>query len=120
MRITIKRVERRVKLHCMDRFIWKKNATFPWAKARVIVLGFLKDEPSFFYDSISPHNKVLDPEILQSIGKQAAGFGVLGGRGRELIIGEIRDPANSKRKILIIASIENWKRFDAEKHHFAK
>jgi len=97
----------------MDRFNWKKNAIFPWAKAAVIVLGFLKDEPAFFYNAISPHNRVTDPEILQEIGKVTPHFGVLGGRGRDLIIGEIRDPAEQSRKILIIASMANWKRFEA-------
>jgi hypothetical protein len=104
----------------MDRFAWKKNAIFPWTKASVIVLGFLKDEPMFFYDQVNPHNRVSDPEILREIGKQAAHFGVLGGRGRDLIIGEIQDPANPQRKILVVSTMANWKRFEAEKKQAVK
>ncbi len=99
----------------MDRFTWKRNAIFPWTKAAVIVLGYIEERPDFFYDSVSPHTRVTDPEILTAVGKEAGHFGVLGGRGRDLIIGEIRDPANQNRKIPIIASIAVWKVFEKEK-----
>ncbi len=104
----------------MDRFTWKGNVIFPWAKASVIVLGYLKERPDFFYDTVSPRSRIADPEILTAIGKEAPNFGVLGGRGRDLIIGEIRDPANDNRKIPIIASIPIWKTFEKQRAKVVK
>ena len=96
----------------MDRFIWKKNAIFPWTKATVIVLGYVGERPDFFYDMISPETRVKDPEILSAIGKESPNFGVLGGRGRDLIIGELKDPVNSDHKIPIVTSLPIWKNFE--------
>ncbi len=104
----------------MDRFTWKGNAIFPWTKATVIVLGYIDDRPDFFYDTVSPRTRIVDPEILQAIGQEAPHFGVIGGRGRELIIGEIKDPANPNRRIPIIASIAVWKTFEREKTKYLK
>jgi hypothetical protein len=99
----------------MDRFIWKGNAIFPWTKAVIIVLGFSEERPDFFYDTVSSRTRIVDPELLEAIGKEVPHFGVLGGRGRDLIIGEIKDPANPKRKIPIIASIAVWKKYEKER-----
>ncbi len=96
----------------MDRFTWKGNSIFPWTKATVIVLGYIEDRPDFFYDAVSPRTRIVDPEILTAIGNEVPRFGVLGGRGRDLIIGEIQDPANNQRRIPIIASIPTWKTFE--------
>jgi len=99
----------------MDRFSWKLNAIFPWTKATKIVLGYVAERPDFFYNTVSTRSRIVDPEILTAIGKEAPHFGVLGGRGRDLIIGEITDPTNSKRKIPIISSIKTWKTFEKER-----
>ncbi len=104
----------------MDRFTWKGNSIFPWTKAAVIVLGYIDERPDFFYDTVSPRTRIVDPEILTAIGKEAPNFGVLGGRGRDLIIGEIQDPANTTRKIPLITSIPTWKTFEKERNKFLK
>ncbi len=104
----------------MDRFTWKGNVIFPWTKASVIVLGYIDERPDFFYDTVSPRTRITDPEILSAIGKETPHFGVLGGRGRDLIIGEIRDPANNNRKIPIIASIPIWKVFEKARAKIVK
>ncbi|OLS12482.1 MAG: hypothetical protein RBG13Loki_3903 [Promethearchaeota archaeon CR_4] len=104
----------------MDRFTWKQNVIFPWTKASIIVLGYIAERPSFFYDSVSARTCIEDPEILAAIGKEAPYFGVLGGRGRDLIIGEITDPINTSRKIPIISSIKTWKSFEKERAKLIK
>ncbi len=104
----------------MDRFTWKGNVIFPWTKATVIVLGYIEEQPDFFYDSVSPRTRITDPEILTAIGEETPHFGVLGGRGRDLIIGEIKDPANGDRKIPIIASIPIWKIFEKQRAKVVK
>ena len=99
----------------MDRFLWKGNTIFSWTKASIIILGYIEERPDFFYDTVSSRTRIADPEILEAIGKEAPHFGVLGGRGRDLIVGEIKDPANPRRKIPIIASIAVWKKYETER-----
>ncbi len=104
----------------MDRFAWKGNVIFPWTKANIIVLGYVDERPDFFYDTVSLRTRVTDPEILSAIGKEVPHFGVIGGRGRDLILGEIKDPANPNRKIAIISSIMAWRSFEKDRSKLFK
>jgi len=101
------------------RFKWKKAIDLKSQKIKQVWLKMDSNYPRFFFelnvddDNVMVLNEIININIIKKIEKLSKKFKVIGAKGRNIIIGEIKlAEFEIPGKLLILTSLLDWRMFD--------